>query len=967
MQIKKAIFLLFLFFVGFGVIYAQRRVIIPLVDGQTGKPALLDKRCIFWVMNEDSVAMPDAKSVSVTKSNSAGTKTFVEFYVPKHGQYILSMYSSRYRHVEYNFEIKKSDKRKEIEFEALSLEPLVLTEEEELMLSEATVTAPRVKFYFDNDTLVYNANAFLHTSGSMLSNLLQKMPGLEIKADGEVFCNGRRVDVLLLNGKDFFNEDRITLLANLPAYAVQQVKVYDAKENSLENATRVRAVSGHVMDIILKPDFQSASFGNVDLGGGTGNRYYAKFLGMRYGTHYRLSGYAMSNNINRYDNLQLDGTAQLIDDYGGGEKQHHRIGMNYNYDDYKSRFWLRGSAQLFWAENDFDAQQTMQRFLPSGDVFNVSKELLLSRNFSFNTHHELNLFSKTAYGFVVRTQLNLVRDKSQRHNFSATTMADATSFSTNWLDSIRATPFSSFFQLYGVNRLQSQQKNQGESTTFRIDLTKSRFSLSEDHHLSARAIWEFDTRKNRDYLQNQVDYVATPTANTWQNQFKRQTSTHHNLEGSLDYTMDINVRSCFLANYRAGYVYYDTNHSLFALDALNGWKREDAPQLGLLPSQLEMFSAMDLQNSYEYTEHQHRHQLSLGYNLTLKGGELKVMLPLNIERKRLDFSQSGHLERVERSFFMPEVDVNLNFFMKNKYLKFSYRLQQQSPTLYNLINIVNTSDLLLVKEGNPDLKTAQSHAFNAYYYFSKGMGYHNWSVYSNWQVNSIAQSSTYDKETGRTIIKPRNVDGNYSLGINLKDRLSLNNQASSSIENDISFDFARSVDYISLVTQSEASRSKVQNRTIKENLTYAQSLFHQHLRISLTAYCHYNRYTSAREGFETVNSFDFGGKFVLNADLPWEISLSTDLTTVSRRGYNYADMNDDEYIWNARLTKAFGERVQIQFEVSDILAQRKTVYHVLNAQSRMESFFNGLRRFGMVHFIWRLGKSPNKTPSYIHS
>ena len=37
----------------------------------------------------------------------------------------------------------------------------------------------------------------------MLDNLIKSMPGAELKEDGEITVNGRRVEALLLNGEDF--------------------------------------------------------------------------------------------------------------------------------------------------------------------------------------------------------------------------------------------------------------------------------------------------------------------------------------------------------------------------------------------------------------------------------------------------------------------------------------------------------------------------------------------------------------------------------------------------------------------------------------------------------------------------------------------------------------------------------------------------------------------------------------------
>ncbi len=61
----------------------------------------------------------------------------------------------------------------------------------------------------------------------MLDALVRQMPGVEIKKDGRIYHNGKFVENLLLNGKDFFKGNQEVMLENLPSYTVKQVKIYD--------------------------------------------------------------------------------------------------------------------------------------------------------------------------------------------------------------------------------------------------------------------------------------------------------------------------------------------------------------------------------------------------------------------------------------------------------------------------------------------------------------------------------------------------------------------------------------------------------------------------------------------------------------------------------------------------------------------------------------------------------------------
>ncbi len=72
------------------------------------------------------------------------------------------------------------------------------------ILNEVVIRPTRIKMVHKNDTIVFDASAFDLPEGSMLDALIRQMPGAKLSDDGVITINGRKVDYLLLNGKDFF-------------------------------------------------------------------------------------------------------------------------------------------------------------------------------------------------------------------------------------------------------------------------------------------------------------------------------------------------------------------------------------------------------------------------------------------------------------------------------------------------------------------------------------------------------------------------------------------------------------------------------------------------------------------------------------------------------------------------------------------------------------------------------------------
>lgn len=62
----------------------------------------------------------------------------------------------------------------------------------EVTLGEVKVTASKVKMVMRGDTIVYNADAFQLSSGSMLDKLIMMLPGVTLDTSGQIFVNGER-------------------------------------------------------------------------------------------------------------------------------------------------------------------------------------------------------------------------------------------------------------------------------------------------------------------------------------------------------------------------------------------------------------------------------------------------------------------------------------------------------------------------------------------------------------------------------------------------------------------------------------------------------------------------------------------------------------------------------------------------------------------------------------------------------
>ena len=179
------------------------------------------------------------------------------------------------------------------------------------------------------DTIVYNADSFKTGTERKLEDVLKKLPGVEVNADGEIQVEGKNVGKLMIDGKDFFDGDTKLGVKNIPADAIDKIQV-------LRNYNDVSALKGLengdeniAMNIKLKKGKKNFWFGDVNAGGGSENkntRYVANPKLFYYSPKYSINLIANYNNIG-----ELPFTVQDYFKFTGGfRSMMKKGGTNFN-------------------------------------------------------------------------------------------------------------------------------------------------------------------------------------------------------------------------------------------------------------------------------------------------------------------------------------------------------------------------------------------------------------------------------------------------------------------------------------------------------------------------------------------------------------------------------------------------------------------------------------------------------------
>lgn len=917
------------------------------------------------------ISRPEGIDINSTvlyyKPQSPNSKFDLDFHieVPEQGMYIIRCENDNYHTLYDTINVKFYKREKIIKLGRLFMKRKLRSKlEDTQQLQEVVVSSTKLKFYFNNDTLVYNAAAFTTQKGFVLNDILKKMPGLEIKEDGDIYANGEQISELLLNGKDFFDKDRKTILENLPAFMLKNVKIYNRTKDSLSLIKRERDKSGLVMDVQLKKQYDQILLGNMDFGYGIDGHYYGKLFGLKFHPLYRFSGYAITNDVNKDEYVGGNGDTQNTDN-GIGEKKITKVGLNYNVDQSQGRYALQGSLDFIYKDIFNDVLNNNQNFYTSGDVFSRSSSLSNQYSVLFSTVHSFYLLGNTKYDFTLKPKLSYNHTNTNQFNVAASFNADViNSLGNSWKDSLMSKELCQMLKLYGINRQVVQLESNTDNIGIQLDAEKSINIPHTDDKLTINSSGLFSENSIKKFTQRDLKYMNS-TNPIWNNQYVDQCIQQKKWMFSAKYDYSLSKWGCLSLKYEHESSRYKNNNSLFALHLLDGWGEGSQHGLGVLPSEKEMLQVLDGNNSYSYLQKENTNNFVLEYsldkNIETKKTKLSIQIPFTYKRRSLDYT-SHVTDTVARiSVFYPELNmefVNQNLKEKNSYYyKISYRLTQDVPTLYNMINIKNNSDPLYVIHGNSNLKNAQTHVCEAYLYVApNNFNHHNFDIRYSEYRNRIGSAIIYDKTNGITAATFKNINGNRDFYTSFEDYFGFGKERSASIKNEVSFLFNNSADYAHAEGEELSEKSIVRNLIFSEQFTFEKKFCNTKCLVGGSLYLNYNHSTSSIKGFEEINSYEYGGKLNTSYELPWNIKLTSDLNCVIRSGYNYSSMNDEEFIWNTNLSKTFN-RITIKLDANDILNQRKNVYRYVNAQGRTEIYYNTVKRCCMIHFVWRLNKS----------
>ena len=936
---KKSILMMLLLLVSIASFAQERLVSGAIIDRDTKDP-----------IEQVTVQLLKTDSTYVTGAIS-NEKGLFHLNAPENGKYLLKITSVGYKPIVKRVVIEQ-DKN-------LALGNVVVGADA-IMLKGAVVTAMAQKVTLKEDTFVYNSAAYRTPEGSVVEELVKRLPGAEVSDDGTIKINGKEVKKILVDGKEFMTGDTKTALKNLPTSIIDKIKAYDEKSD-LSKVTGIDdGEEQTVLDFNVKKGMNKGLMSNIDLGIGNKDRYSARGMGGYFNNNNRFMLFGNANNTS--DRGFGGGGPRRGFGGGNGLNASKMLAANYNYEE-KNKFKFNTSLRWNHSDGDVWSRRSSENFMGSSSSFSNSLNQNFSRSDSWNGNIRLEWMPDTMTNILFRPSISWTTNDSRSMGLSASFNQDPYQYTEDPLSDEGIEKMDEVDAV--INRQKSVSLSYSKNNNIRGMLQLNRKLNNKGRNVTLRMDAKYTDKDSKSIsLQNAHLYLVQNEAgldSTYQtNRYNLTPSKDYSYSAQATYSEPLWKATFLQFSYKFTYSYSKSDRSTYdfskySFDGISPEYGAWGNYLGRLDGELGDYRDDKLSRYSEYRNYTHDIQVMMRFIRQKYNLNFGVM----IQPQRSKFIQDYQGKYVDTVRTVTNVSPTLDFryrFSKMSNLRVNYRGTTSQPSISQLLDITDNSDPLNISKGNPGLKPSFTQNFRLFYNnfvqnHNKGvMTYINFSTTSN----SISNKVTYDETTGGRITRPENINGNWNVMGAFMFNCSIDSTGVWNINTDTNLGYNHYVSYLSLDKSQDSQKNTTQNTTWNERLSL--SYRNDWLELSLDGTLAYNHAKNKLQPNSNLDTwqFSYGPSMTLTA--PWGTSLNTSLSCSSRRGYSDASMNTDEFVWNAQLSQGFlkGKPLTVMLQFYDLLHQQSTFSRAISSVSRTDTEYNAINSYAMLHVVYRM-------------
>ena len=856
-----------------------------------------------------------------------------------------------------------------------------------VMLQGGEIVKNMARVYSKEDTIIYNAGAYKTPEGSVIEELVKRLPGAEVSDDGKITINGKEVKKIKVDGKEFLTGDTQTAIKNLPTSIVERVKAYDEKSDQ----TRITGIDDGeeqtVLDFGLRRGMNKGTFANADVGVGTKDRYTGRLMGMTFKDGLRLMGMANANNVG---NRGFGGRG------GAGLQSPKSAAINMNYEK-KDRLKLDGGVR--WNHNNTNhwSRSATENFVSRTGAFSNSISQSFSRSNSWNGNFRVEWTPDTLWNIHFRPSWSWSNSDSRSRSISASFKQDPYDYVNYALSSperlkqaitlMRAAEYADDSLV--VNSRENKSLSYSDNNRMGGELQVVRKLGSNGRNITFRLTGNYTDGDSKSLSLQDVNLYQTTMAlydstysEYYRNRYNLTPSKNYDYSARLAYSEPIAKQTYLQFSYNFQYRYTKSDRTTydfsewptrliadggnFNMDAFDMSYRNWEPNLSQLieaDSALANYMDQELSRFSQYKNYIHTAEVML--RVVRKAYNFNVGVQVIPQTSKFTYRYLGvDYGTTTRNVINWSPTANFRWkFSDQGQMRFQYRGSTSQPSMTDLLAITDNSDPLNITVGNSGLKPSFSQNFN--WRFNNYYQQHQRFVFANLGFNTTRNAVTskvyYDPLTGGRTSTRDNINGNWSANGEFMFNTALDTLGRFNMNTRTSARYTHSVSYLDAysVSQNRADMGNVLKNAVNETslsqrlgFSYRNDWFEFEPNGAITYTFGRNKLQS--QGNQDTWNFSYG--FNTTANLSWGMQIATNLNMSSRRGYSDASMNTNELIWNAQIAQSFlkGKPLSVRLEFYDILHQQSNFTRSLNAMMRSDSESNAINSYVMLRVNYRL-------------
>jgi len=806
-----------------------------------------------------------------------------------------------------------------------------------ILLKTVLINSKAASIKIKGDTTEFNAANYKVREGATVEELLKKLPGIKIDRNGTITAQGEQVKRVLVDGEEFFGSDPTLVTRNLAADLIGKVQVYDKKSDQAAFTGIDDGSKEKVIDVKLKEEKKTGSFGKIEVGGGFRDMYSNQLLFNTFKGKRKISLYATVSNTGTVDvgsddkeyiginssNIFIsdqgllfksqdndDGLSSWNGVYSGmGIPKAISAGLHYNNAWQEDAFKVNGNYQFGKYDIHGEQDKKVTTTLPSGIQQTVSKSIFT------NSLYKNKLDGNVAIALSPSSKLNInLRGYADSKKSAVHTNGIATSLTDT------------------LNNISRSVSNDEDDKDMLLDITwnkkfgKPRRMLSinvQGHHT------DYSNRSQRDaairYYSNNMDSAEII------NQFLSLDSKSSLINTSIAYTEPISASSSILFKY-----YFLYNHTTSERYTFNA-------------------ASLDSLFSSNYVLSQHVNIGGISYNYKKNKGSFSI----GVDGGGNQLKQDDGLKSYSSSRTYTIINPNARFaygFSQQANISVSYKGITKQPEVTQLQPVYNNDDPLNIYVGNQNLKTSFNHGLTVMFTNYREVKKENYIAFvgANLLSDPIVLNVNTDefaKSTYQYINLRHYATYNYFInGIYKK-----------YFDSPFSFEEEASIKnnkFMNIINQ-QLNTSHYNTYSLKTtlNLTSDSSVYD----FSLSYMPQYNYIHSS---YTALNSNFWN--HTIQATAQWSLTKTFLFESVvdyfTSVGSRLTYQNFDRLLINCSLSKSFfkDNSLSVKVSVNDLLNRNRGFEQFAIDNTILHNNYTVLKRFFMISAIWNFKRSGNE-------